>query len=216
MSVLAASGAACSVAGVGWLFLFGIGYCIAMIGTALNRGIEAQPDMYPRYFWLSAAGMTVLALLEAWRNPHEIARDERSTFIQLFDVILFLPRITVAALLNFFAWAYLPQAAMPAALRLLGRLRMQESIPLHELPLDIPNLRLRRRVLAVLEVTQLTDIRTEKGQLVLRWSALAPAAIRTGDDAVAVPEMARARAVEKKEALPAPEERPALDDRYQL
>jgi hypothetical protein len=214
--VLAASGAACTVASVGWLFLFGIGYCVAMIATAVNRGIEAQPETYPRYFWMSAAGVTMLALLEAWRNPHEIARDERPKLFQLFDIILFLPRITVAALLNFSAWAYLPRVAVPAAVRLLGRLRTQESIPLHELPLDIPNLWLRRRVLAVFEVTQLTDIRTEKGQLVLRWSALAPEAFRMAGDAVTVPEMARARAVEKKEALPAHEERPALEDRYEL
>ncbi len=216
--MLAASGAACAVAAFGWLAIFGIGYCIAMIVTAVDRGIDAQPDSFVRYFWWSAGGATAFALLDAWRHPHETARDERPALVQLFDVALFLPRITVAALLNFSAWARLPRAAVKPAVRLLGRLAAEKTIPLHELPLDIPNLRLRRCVLNVLEVTQLTDIRTEKGQLVLRWSALAPEAFRSLADAVAVPEMPHARAVERPEALPAPPppEPPALDDRYVL
>lgn len=218
IAVVAASGAALAVSAIGWLFLYGLGFWITMIATAVRQGVYDRPNTYTENFFLVAGVASLLAMFDAWLHRHEEAQDDRSKLYQLYEILLFFPRLTVAMLQNFTAWAWLPRSAVAPAVRLLNRLRNEHSVPVHELPYDIPNHRLRRRVLAVLEVTQLTDIRTEKGQLVLRWSALAPDSIRNPRIPGTAPEMphARAREVEDPLHLPTPPERPMIDDRYDL
>jgi hypothetical protein len=156
----------------------------------------------------------LLAILDVWLFPHEETMDRRTMFGHACDLLLFLPRITLAAALNFTAWVRLPAEARPYAERLLERLREREKIYLQELPLEIPNDVLRERLLAVLQVVQLVEVRSEKGMLLLRWSALAPPAFRSlahhAHDEMAG--MRRATVFEKKNALPGAQQHPALGE----
>ncbi len=216
ISVFAASGAAALVATIGWALVFAMSYWVALIAAATSRGIEAQPEHFGENFLYFMGAATAFAAVDAWLTPHERACDRRPKLAQLYDVILFIPRITFATAQNFSAWAYLSGPAVRSAARLITRLRSEQRVPLHELPLDMPNPHLRRRVLAVLELTQLTDIRTEKGQLVLRWSALAPDAFRHVPHIAEAAEMKSAKAAEKMEHLPGPGNQPTLEDRYRI
>jgi hypothetical protein len=159
-----------------------------------------------------------LAMLDAWFFPHEEVNDQHTLFGHACDLLLFLPRITLASVYNFAAWARLPSAALPHASRLLTRLCAEDRVPMHELPLDIPNDAVRERILATFELTQLTEVRQERGQLVLRWSALAPEAFRSlphhAHDQAA--RMRRATVLEEKDALPGSQSQPALRDRNHL
>jgi hypothetical protein len=67
----------------------------------------------------------------------------------------------------------------------MDRLRIK-NVPLHTLPLDIPNKRTRARVLIALQVSNLAEVRTEGETLVLHLHALAPDIFRASLPATAV------------------------------
>jgi hypothetical protein len=214
-SVLAASGAALLVSGVGWGILYGAVYWVAMIVATVRTFGEFGPGPELPVQFLMAGGIAMLiAAIDAWLFPHERARDVRTLFGHACDLVLFLPRLTLAALHNFTAWVHLPFSARTYAARLIERLRSEQRVPMHELPLEIPHDATRERVLAALEMMQVVEVRTEKGQLVLRWNALAPEEFRllTHDTHDNTAGMRRATVLEKKDALPGAQEHPALGD----
>lgn len=213
LSVLAASVAALAVAAIGWAVLYGFSYWVAfMFVTVGSLGQNAPGTTFHLGFGAACGVVFFLALLDAWLFPHEEARDGRSLFGHGCDVVLFLPRITLAAGLNFTAWVSLPARVRQAAARLIERLDRENTVAMHELPLDIPHDPTRQRVLAALEITQLVEVRAEKGQLVLRWNALAPEGFRSlaHDAHDEMSRMRRATVLEKEKTLPGPKDHPAL------
>jgi hypothetical protein len=213
LSVLAASVAALVVAALGWAVLYGFSYWVAfMLVTVRSLGQMAPGATFHLGFAIACGSVFFLALLDAWLFPHEEASDGRTLFGHVCDVILFLPRLTLAAGLNFTAWVRLPGRVRKPAVRLMERLRRENTVPMHELPLDIPNDRTRQRVLAALEITQLVEVRSEKGQLMLRWNALAPDEFRSlaNDAHDEMSRMRRATVLEKENTLPRPKDHPAL------
>jgi hypothetical protein len=220
VSVIAASGVALLVSGVGWLLLYGAASWFTIIGNTIRMlGDAGLPASFHTVCFTVFAIIMGFTALDAWLFPHEEAIDRRTIFGHACDLVLFLPRITLASIYNFSAWARLPFGAMPYAARLLTRLRAEHRVPMYELPLEVPDDAMRERILAVFELTQLTEIRQERGQLYLRWSALAPDSFRASlphhahDDA---PRMRSVTVLEKKDPLPGPERHPALRDRYDL
>lgn len=214
-SVLAASGAAFFLAVIGWSLVYAAAYWAAVLITTVQSygGRIPGAGFQEVCLWVFLSLMGV-GLLDVWINRHEEAVDHKSKLQHLYDVVMFLPRLTLAGIVNFSAWAWLPPAGKPHAARLLERLRAEKAVPLGVVPLEIPNDSLRRRVLAVLEITQLVEVRPEKGQLVLRWNALAPSAFRSLPHH-AHDEGARVRrlpVLEEKDALPGAKEQPALGD----
>ena len=208
-SVLSASGATFVFAVAGWAILYGAAYWFTMFGLTVVHAGDAEMPAHFHTVCATIFGVLVLAAtIDAWLFPHEHIVDERPTLATIGDLVLFLPRITVATLLNFTAWARLSQSALEDATALLERLRIERRIALATLPLDLPDDRHRDRILHVLQLLQLAEVRTEKGQLWLRLSPLAPAALRGrliadhADDDLA--RMRRATVFEHKKALPGP------------
>jgi hypothetical protein len=134
--------------------------------------------------------------------------DERPALQTVGDIILFLPRLTVAIVLNFTAWARLPKRARPDAADLLDRLRTEKKIAISTLPLDMPDDHARERILLVLQLINLVEVRRERGEVWLKFSALAPTSLRGKlvpdhtDDELA--RMRRATVFKNKYALPSP------------
>jgi hypothetical protein len=208
------------VSGAGWCLLYVAAYWFSLVGNTVRMlGDAGLPDSFHSTVFIVFGSVMALAAIDAWLFSQEEAADSQTLFGLVCDLVLFLPRITLASLFNFAAWARLPSSALPDAARLLIRLRAEDRVPMHELPLEIPNDARRERILAAFELTQLTEVRQERGQLVLRWSALAPEAFRRSlpdhahDEA---PRMRRATVLEKKDALPGPQGQPTLQDRDHL
>ncbi len=219
ISVLAASGAALLFSLIGWAVLYGVAWWVAMFFATIESHGEAWPGADFHFGCAVAFGGTMLlAVVDSFVFPHEEVVDSRGFFGHVFDVVLFIPRISLASLQNFSAWARIPRAAMPHAVRIIERLRKEQRVPLHALPLELPNDRLRNTMLATLGITQIVEMRSEKGELVLRWSPLAPEEFRlvthdAYDDAAG---MRRATVLEKKDTLPGAQEHPALGERHDL
>jgi hypothetical protein len=208
-SVLAASGATLVFAVVGWAALYGAAYWVTMFAlTVVKAGDAALPGSFHTVLASLFAVAMAAAMLDAWLFPHERVVDERPALQTVGDILLFLPRLTVATVLNFTAWARLPRRAHPDATELLDRLRTEKKIALSTLPLDMPDDRLRERILLALQLINLIEVRPERGELWVRFSALAPTSLRgklvpdNADDELA--RMRRATVFKDKYALPSP------------
>jgi hypothetical protein len=208
-SVLAASGATLVFAVCGWAAFYGAAYWVTMFAlTVVKAGDAALPGSFHFVVATIFGVLLAAALLDAWLFPQVRVVDERPALQTAGDIILFLPRLTVAVVLNFTAWARLPRDARPDAADLLDRLRTEKKIAVSTLPLDLQDDRTRDRILLVLQLINLVEIRPERGELWLRFSALAPTSLRgklvsdNTDDELA--RMRRATVFKHKYALPSP------------
>ncbi len=159
---------------IGWGVLYGGLYWVTMfLQTTLHGGEAVLPEAFHKVFGGCAFALMLIAMLDAYINPHERQVDDLPTIEHIGDILLFLPRLTLAVVQNFKVWPRISSAQMPIAAQLMDRLRMK-NVPLHTLPLDIPDKRTRTRVLVALHVSNLAEVRTEGETLVLHLHALAP------------------------------------------
>ena len=186
LNVLTASALALIFSAIGWGVLYGGLYWVTMfLQTTLHGGDAVVPKVFHSAFEVCALGLLLVAIVDAYINPHERQVDDRPTIEHIGDILLFLPRLTLAAAQNFKVWLRISSAEIPIAAQLMDRLR-QKNVPLHTLPLDIPNKRTRARVLVALQVSNLAEVRTEGETLVLHLHALAPDIFRASLHGTAV------------------------------
>ncbi len=165
---------------IGWGVLYGGLYWITMfLQTALHGGDAAVPPIFHTTMGVCAIVLMLVAMLDAFLHPHERQVDDRPTIEHIGDILLFVPRLTLAVVQNFDAWPRISSAEIPTAAPLMDRLRGGKNVPLHTLPLDIPHHKTRIRILVALQVAQLAEVRTEGETLVLHLHALAPETFRT-------------------------------------
>ncbi len=171
---------------IGLGVLYGGLYWVTMfLQTTLHGGDAVVPNVFHSAFGVSALGLILVAIVDAYLNPHERQVDDRPTIEHIGDILLFLPRLTLAMLQNFKVWPRISSAELPTAAKLMDRLRVK-NVPLQTLPLDIPNKRTRARVLVALQVANLAEVRTEDETLVLHLHALAPDIFRASLPGTAV------------------------------
>lgn len=220
-SIVAASAATFALVTVAWAAWYGIAYWLVMfVLTVLHAGDAGLPPSFDRFCIIVAAVLMVAGIADTWLFPSERAVDERPATETAIDIILFIPRLTISVVMNFAAWARLPSRWRGEAVDLLERLKEYRKLALTSLPLHLPNDRSRLRIMHVLALIQLTELRKEKGEWWLRISPLAPESLRSGllpedaDDEMAG--MRRATVFKDKNALPSPKRQLPANDRNDL
>lgn len=208
-SVVAASGATLVLVTISWAIFYIVAYWLVMFVLTVAKAGEAKlPGSFDWVCAWIAGVLLVIAAIDMWLFPTERAIDERPALSTITDVVLFVPRLTLTILLNFTAWARLPSGLRRDAAVVIDRLRTDGKIALSILPLDLPDERSRGRILHVLQLLQITEIRLEKEELWLRFHPLAPSELRgpslaehAHDD---VSRMRSAAVFKHKNALPSP------------
>jgi hypothetical protein len=220
-SVVAASSATLILVVLGWVLLYVAVYWFVMFVLTVKKAGEAKlPASFDMVFAISAGVLLVGAAIDLWLFPGDRPVDERPALESITDLFLFLPRLTITIGLNFAAWARLPRYLREDAAELVDRLRAERRVALSTLPLDLPDERERDRILRVLLLLQVAEIRRERGELWLRLSPLAPASLRNpslpdhadGD----VSRMRSAAVFKHKNALPSPKRQLPGHDRNDL
>ncbi|MEQ1851790.1 MAG: hypothetical protein ABMA01_09395 [Chthoniobacteraceae bacterium] len=174
-SVLAASGISLGIAVVGWAVLYGLAYWTTMFVAVITQGADAEPPTSFHWVFLSCAGiLLVAALLDGWLFPDERAVDARPPVEHLTDVLLFIPRLSIAFWGNLTALVSLSDSCRQQAAALLDRLKTEGKFPLQELPFQIPDDKARARIITALSVAQLIDTRKSDGLTWLSLSSNAP------------------------------------------
>jgi hypothetical protein len=209
-SVLAASGISLGIAILGWAVLYGLAYWITMFAAVITHGADAEPPASFQWVFLSCAGMLlVAALLDAWLFPDERAVDARPPVEHLTDILLFIPRLSIAFWGNLTALVSLSDSCRQQAAALLDRLRADGQIPLQELPFQIPDEKARARIITALSVAQLIDTRKSEGLTWLFLSSNAPDEFRSHalgleSDADPMKDMPSANPRQRRNLLPGP------------
>jgi hypothetical protein len=146
-----------------WLFL---------IAETVTRPFDIQPASGApvRDF---AAG-AVLLCLAAWiarkLRPNAMPRDHKGYSEHFLDVLLAVPRLTLSILGTGGAAARLNDSEMEQAWLLLRRMSQSESpMPVHALPVDIPDSAMRAKILLTLQLSGLIEIRPTSSGPVLAF-----------------------------------------------
>jgi hypothetical protein len=209
LSVLAASGVALLFSTAGWAVLYGASYWMTLFTRSIGRAAgPVLPASFDTVFLSCAGVLLLLAVLDCWFFPQDFVPDERPALETLADIVLFLPRMTLSVFWNFIVLVRLRSADCSGAVAILERMRSEGKIAMHEIPVAIPDPQSRNRILRAFEFTELTQTRREQGVVWLRFSPLAPKALRhrlltnNADDDLAG--MRRATVLEHKDALPSP------------
>ncbi len=146
-----------------WLFLLG--------GTAA-RPYDFQPDAAALFPGFAATGLVLC--LWAW-IAHRLrldaaARDHKGIGEHFMDVLLAVPRMTLSIFGTGGAAARLNDRELEQAWLLLQRMsRADGPIPMHGLPVDIPDSDMRERIVLALQLSGLVEIRPSSDGPVLAF-----------------------------------------------
>lgn len=153
-----------------WSLLYGVCGWLAILGTTIT---EQPAFALPRGFGLVFAGAALGSLIYTWIDnqfhAHALPRDDKNAAAIAADFLLALPRITLTIWGTLRAWLWLDRADRTLAATLLHRLQRDRRIPLHGLPLDLPDERQRFRILFALQIIRTIELRRDGPET---WLAL--------------------------------------------
>jgi hypothetical protein len=135
-----------------WLFLLG--------GTAAAP-LEFHPNAGPltRGFAATAILLCLFAWIARRVHPDESARDHKGLGGHLLDLLLAIPRVTLAIFGTSAAAARLNDRELEEAWFLLQRMKDAGGrLPMQALPVDIPDPRARKHIILALQLSSLIDI----------------------------------------------------------
>jgi hypothetical protein len=141
-----------------WLFLLG--------GTAISdSGFTPSSGIFFKGFLAAAAVLCFTAWLSRKLRPNRAPRDHKAISEHFMDLLLAVPRITLAIFGTGGAAASLSEPELESAWLLLRRMdRADSPLPIQTVPADIPDAPTRDRVLMALQVSGLIEMRpTEEG-----------------------------------------------------
>ncbi len=177
--MLFASGATLLFAVLGWAAIYGLFYWFTVAFLSVKEGLNFMGTRnFNRNFFSSVAVLYVATLLDRWMFRLDREAVDRRPFSETtLDVLLFLPRMTLAVFENFGVWVYLTGSEMKLAAQLVGLICKHGRFAMQEVPLVIQSERGRERILFALRVSLVVDVRQGDGVSWLYIGSLAPASL---------------------------------------
>ena len=143
-----------------WYLLFALLYWLAFGAASLAGGMDGRPpDALPALFIYSAGLLVLLTWLAGTRFGNEMPKDKKSPFEIAAEFLLAVPRATIAVWGNLSAWQRLDLREIALAADFIELLLIERRIPLHRVPLDIPDPRDRMRILLALQLIEVLNVR---------------------------------------------------------
>ena len=132
---------------------------ILLVMTSLQGGEAAIPPVFLPVFGGCAVLLCLLALVMRKIRPGYFVVDHKPPFEVFMDILLVLPRITFEIWGNFSAIQFPTERELQAAWQLLQTMGDRGKISIHQLPLEIPRQSLRARVVFLLQLAGLVEVR---------------------------------------------------------
>jgi hypothetical protein len=161
-----------------WFLLHATYRWLVILGLTAITGTDARvPAFIEPAFWSAAAVLLALAWLDRVLRADDRPRDHKTPGEIAWEIILAIPRATLAIGATLSAWQHLTRAEIETAASLVERLAHVRRLPLHALPLEIPDEALREKIVFALQLVQVIDIRREDRELWIGLNALRPASL---------------------------------------
>ena len=181
LQVLALTLLTFATAAVLWAMLYGFVYWVLLFGISAARGLEAEmPAAFTKVFLLVAAALLSIAWIDRKLRQHDHPRDDKSFGAHLADILLAIPRVTLAISANLSAWQRLRREELILAAALLERVAREEKIEFQSTPLDIPEDARREKIILALLLSRALEFRREEGISWLTVSSAARDELRLG------------------------------------
>lgn len=143
-----------------WYLLFAALYWLTFLFASVVRGMDARPpDALPAFFIYSAGLLLLLTWFARKRLDNEMPKDEKTPAEIAMEFLLAMPRATLALWGNVSAWQKLDERELGLAAELIERIVDEERVPLHEVPVEIPDPRDRTRILTALQLIDVLNVR---------------------------------------------------------
>lgn len=154
-----------------WLAIYIGVFWLCLLALTAMKGAEAA---VPASFgWAFAGGAAVICVwvgIARWREPDERPRDDKQFWEIAADLLLAVPRSTVAIWETLHALIFLRPAQIQVAAGLMNRLHVTGSLPVHALPLELPDSAGRDRILVALQLVELIRFQRRGNELVVALS----------------------------------------------
>jgi hypothetical protein len=147
-----------------WFFAYAIFAWLSILFASIARGLDATMPRHLPVIVLYGAGVLLLIALTMRAFPQDERPVDHRSFLQIImDILLALPRLTIAMWTNLAAWQRLSDAEVGQAAQLLEYLRDASLLPVQQLPLIIPEKRACRRIVLALQLAQLIEVKRRNG-----------------------------------------------------
>jgi len=150
------------IAAVLWAGLFFVAWWLFLLAGVVAKPFDSQPNAWPlvRGFVATGALLCAIAWLSRYLRPNEAARDHKSFGEHFLDVLLAVPRLTLASFGTGGAAARLSDGELGHAWDLLRRMTERDHpVRVSELPVDIPDPAQRDKIVLALQLSGLVEIR---------------------------------------------------------
>ena len=147
-----------------WALLYFVCYWLLLLVLTVAEPMETRmPPQFASVFAVSAIVLCALGLLARSERP----RDRKSAWEVALDLVLTVPRMTLAVGDNLRAVQWLNRQELELASRLLETLAITGRLALHQTPLEIPDEKARIKIMFALQISGVVEVRQFKGELTL-------------------------------------------------
>jgi len=166
------------------LLYFGSLLLCLLVRALIYEGDLPAPKGFPFVFGAIAAALIFSAWFDHVLAASERPPDRRLVAEIVLDIVLAIPRTTLAIYGNLSAWQWLSRRQLELAARLVERVARERKVPMHATPVDIPNDREREKIVFALLLLRILDVQQEEnGVARLRISPFRPEGLKLPDPA---------------------------------
>lgn len=161
-----------------WFLLRATARWLSLLTISAVQGTDARlPRSLDSIFLFAAATSLFVAWVDRRMTTDDRARDHKSAAEIVWEILLAIPRSTLAIGATLSAWQHLSRLELTTAATLVARLRAHRRMPLHTLPLEIPEEALREKILFALQLVQVVEVRREDREFWISLNPLRPASL---------------------------------------
>lgn len=162
-----------------WAIVYAVVYWLYLLGATVyaaffTNGEMTPPGSYRLIFGAVAFALVVSAWFDHVSVPDERPPDHRLKSEIFLDILLAVPRTTIAIWGNISAWQSLSREQLELAAALIERVLREKRVPLRSTPLDIPDDRSRDKIVFALLMLRILEVEQEDGEARLRLSPFRP------------------------------------------
>ena len=153
-----------------WALLYGMLYWVLLLVSSAAGGLDARvTPFFTEAFIASALLLCGLVLFAQHVGPRRQSPRDHKPFTEHFaDILLMVPRMTLFVWSVLSAYQFLDKKEMRLAWRLLQRIENERKVSVSSVPLDIPDQKMREKILTALQLVELVDFRKSEGDWTLR------------------------------------------------